>query len=61
MSSFAKPRSLNSPQYRPLFPEAFGPVICTDINGSFFCDDILDENDTLVKHGWSFIPSREDS
>ncbi|OOF93920.1 hypothetical protein ASPCADRAFT_398284 [Aspergillus carbonarius ITEM 5010] len=54
MSSFAKPRSLNSPQYRPLFPEAFGPVICTDINGSFFCDDILDENDTLVKHvSWS--------
>ncbi|PWY76134.1 hypothetical protein BO94DRAFT_538509 [Aspergillus sclerotioniger CBS 115572] len=53
-ASFAKPGSLNSQQFRPLFPEAFWPVICTDINGSFFCDDVLDENDNLVKHvSWS--------
>ncbi|RAL03231.1 uncharacterized protein BO80DRAFT_470985 [Aspergillus ibericus CBS 121593] len=46
---FAKPESLRL-QYSHFFPEAFAPVICTDINGSFFCDDVLDDNDNLIKH-----------
>ncbi|GKZ59482.1 hypothetical protein AnigIFM49718_005364 [Aspergillus niger] len=49
-SSTRKTRCLCRTKYLRLFTDEFQPVISKDINGSLFCDDILDENDKPIKH-----------
>lgn len=48
---FSKRQTLDETKYLRLFTDEFQPVISKDINGSLFCDDVLDENDKPIKHG----------
>ncbi|RAK87269.1 hypothetical protein BO79DRAFT_229635 [Aspergillus costaricaensis CBS 115574] len=47
---FSKRQTLNETKYLRLFTDEFQPLISKDINGSLFCDDVLDENDKPIKH-----------
>ncbi|PYH88013.1 hypothetical protein BO71DRAFT_423980 [Aspergillus ellipticus CBS 707.79] len=45
---------LHLEKHHHLFPSHFWPVLCKDLNGSFHCDDVLDDESNLVKHiSWS--------